>query len=76
MDFPLTTPREGLTKGGFMPNLSTCDTCESVAIRTYSNGDGSVEKVCGYHNYLLTKVAEFCITCDQQRYVGSCFCDN
>jgi hypothetical protein len=68
-----------VSKGDIMTNTysatRTCDTCERPALVTYSNGDGTTEVVCGYHNYLITRVAEFCPTCEKQAYVGSCYCE-
>ena len=66
-----------LSKGEtmFITTSTTCTTCERPAVKAYSNGEGEVDFVCGYHDYLLTRVAEFCTTCNQQKYVGSCFCE-
>ena len=72
-------PREAVLKGNIMsstnPLARTCDTCEQPALATYSNGEGTTENVCGYHNYLITRVVEVCTTCNKQAYV-LCHCED
>ena len=55
---------------------TTCDTCERPSVATYSDGSGTTETYCGYHEFKLTRRILICTTCDEQKYVGKCFCDN
>lgn len=76
---PARSARGVVSKGNIMTNTysltSTCDTCEKPSVATYSNGDGTTEKACGYHDYLKTRIVLICNDCERQAYVA-CRCED